>query len=365
MLGIRSPREGGGWKTESGLESHLLLSDIGLLSHATIDSYLDQSVKTTASPTFNQGNFTTLHTTTLLVDHIGEHTGSHSIVFDNPITLGTLGSAAMALTGEAYFTGTNSTSHFNYGTGENTYLRGGKTGAAVYINDTHNGPVNIGAGGLVTFGSNVVMGGQDIYKSANDAALVLNGGNGSGVGAHTILFGGTHASLPSYYFARGAHFRAENVAGTAAYFYHNGSDFYISTGNLYSAYYNMSGTYASTGTPVIHHTNGFLYDLSSSERFKDSIRSWTSENFKDFLLVAPIKFRYKVDKPEQEIKVNPDVIGFSAEELHNAGFADLVNYDNDSLPYSLREHGILAYHHLILRDLDSRLSKLESVGGPK
>lgn len=36
--------------------------------------------------TLHQGNFTTLHTTTLLVDHIGEHTGAHGIVFDNDAT---------------------------------------------------------------------------------------------------------------------------------------------------------------------------------------------------------------------------------------------------------------------------------------
>jgi hypothetical protein len=35
-------------------KSHTLLTDIGTLTHATIDSYLDQAVKTTSSPTFAQ-----------------------------------------------------------------------------------------------------------------------------------------------------------------------------------------------------------------------------------------------------------------------------------------------------------------------
>ena len=48
---------------------------------------INQALDTTASPTFNQGNFTTLHTTTLLTDHIGEHTASHKIIVDNIIDL--------------------------------------------------------------------------------------------------------------------------------------------------------------------------------------------------------------------------------------------------------------------------------------
>ncbi|MCF8459684.1 MAG: tail fiber domain-containing protein [Flavobacteriales bacterium] len=55
-----------------------------------------------------------------------------------------------AADGTAAFRGTAHTSHFNYGTAEDTYIRGGKSGASVYINDIHNGNVNIvtGGGGL-------------------------------------------------------------------------------------------------------------------------------------------------------------------------------------------------------------------------
>lgn len=55
-----------------------------------------------------------------------------------------------ALDGTAAFRGTNHISHFNYGTSEDTYLRGGKNGSALYLNDTHNGHVNLvtGGGGL-------------------------------------------------------------------------------------------------------------------------------------------------------------------------------------------------------------------------
>lgn len=49
--------------------------------------------------------------------------------------------------GTAAFFGTDHVSHFNYNIAENTYIRAGKTGSVVYINDTHNGDVDIAAGG--------------------------------------------------------------------------------------------------------------------------------------------------------------------------------------------------------------------------
>ena len=49
--------------------------------------------------------------------------------------------------GTAAFRGTTHVSHFNYGTTEDTYIRGGKTGAVVNLNDSHNGNVYIANGG--------------------------------------------------------------------------------------------------------------------------------------------------------------------------------------------------------------------------
>ncbi len=64
--------------------------NVTVLAGATIDgidisAYINQAVLITSSPTFNQGNFTTIHGTTLLTDHIGEHTGAHAVVFDNQL----------------------------------------------------------------------------------------------------------------------------------------------------------------------------------------------------------------------------------------------------------------------------------------
>lgn len=47
--------------------------------------------------------------------------------------------------GTAVFRGTNHASHFNYSTSENTYIRGGKSGSSVLLNDT-GGNVGVGLG---------------------------------------------------------------------------------------------------------------------------------------------------------------------------------------------------------------------------
>ena len=57
--------------------------------------------------------------------------------------------ARLNVVGHSKFNGTNYHSHFNYvgDSSEDTYIRGGKPGAKVYINDSHNSNVLIAGGG--------------------------------------------------------------------------------------------------------------------------------------------------------------------------------------------------------------------------
>jgi hypothetical protein len=52
------------------------------------------------------------------------------------------------LNGSAYFDGTNYPSVFQYSANEDTYIRGGKNGSKVFINDIPNGDVEIGQVGI-------------------------------------------------------------------------------------------------------------------------------------------------------------------------------------------------------------------------
>jgi len=59
----------------------------GAVAAPTFRAMVAADLGTTLSPTFDQITFTTLHTTAILADHIGEHVGAHTVVFDNTVTL--------------------------------------------------------------------------------------------------------------------------------------------------------------------------------------------------------------------------------------------------------------------------------------
>ncbi|MDZ4823189.1 MAG: tail fiber domain-containing protein, partial [Flavobacteriales bacterium] len=88
------------------------------------------------------------------------------------------------LDGTAAFRGSVHSSHFNYATNEDTFIRAGKTSSNVYINDSHNGNVNIATGG----------GGVGIGVNSNlsyKAQLASNFGKGM-----RIDVSGTSATTP-------------------------------------------------------------------------------------------------------------------------------------------------------------------------
>jgi len=85
--------------------------------------------------------------------HIAHFEGRSGVVGmyvrgDGRVGIGTTSPAStFNVVGHSKFNGTSYHSHFNYETDEHTYIRGGKAGAQVYINDTHNSNVGIAAGG--------------------------------------------------------------------------------------------------------------------------------------------------------------------------------------------------------------------------
>ncbi len=75
--------------------------------------------------------------------------------------------------GTAVFRGTNYNSHFNYSTGENTFIRGGKPGAHIFLNDNSSlGHLYIGGGSNVVAinTTNVAGAGTLVIRQTGEAA---------------------------------------------------------------------------------------------------------------------------------------------------------------------------------------------------
>jgi hypothetical protein len=127
--------------------------------------------------------------------------------------------------GKVKVNGTSYHTWINFGSDEDTYIRGGKAGSEVFINDTHNSNVLIaGGGGNVGIGTDTPISRLNIKSSATsseDSALSITQ-NG---GANTIFAVGERAT-------NGAQMLLYD-GGTATHaFYTDGTDNYINAGNV-------------------------------------------------------------------------------------------------------------------------------------
>ena len=109
-------------------------------------------------------------------------------------------SAALDVVGSSKFRGTVNHSWFNYSTGEDTYIRGGKTTSKVHINDSHSADVLIAVGGgNVGIGTTSPSEKLDVNGIASTSSYFkykghpLNMSYGQG-GSDSVLFDYTHYS---------------------------------------------------------------------------------------------------------------------------------------------------------------------------
>lgn len=118
--------------------------------------------------------------------------------------------------GTAVFRGTSYQSHFNYSTSEETYIRGGKAGAIVHINDNHNGNVDLAQGGgnvILTSGGGRVTAGGSVGTAWNGLTFGSGWANFAG-GFQT----GQTRNFGDLVFTRGLVFRSSG-AGTLLFTY--------------------------------------------------------------------------------------------------------------------------------------------------
>jgi hypothetical protein len=149
--------------------------------------------------------------------------------------------------GTAQFNGTNYTSHINYSTTEDTYLRGGKTSSKVFINDQANGNVLLAGGG-----GNVGIGTPNPSSKleVNGTIKITDGNQGNGRVLTSDANGNATWKAQAYGNTERFHFRVRSLNGNTA--------------NLLTIYNYGTATaeyFAPTEALIVHINKSGLYHL--------------------------------------------------------------------------------------------------------
>jgi hypothetical protein len=260
------------------------------------------------------------------------------------------------------FAGTDA-GYFNDSGFENTFL-GDNAGA-----DNISGGDNVAVGALAGLGN--TTGGGNTFVG-------LDAGRGNTTGNFNTFYG----------FSAGVNNKTGNNniylgnlgpgSGTESSTIRIGGDVGFGYGPQTAAY--IAGIYGSTsssGIPVYINSNGQLGTQTSSLRFKEQVRDM-GDSTSALMKLRPVTFLYK---PEYDKGKRTLQYGLIAEEVAKV-YPDLVAYDNDGQPYSVRYQYITTmllnevqkqYHRAEaeaivitaqeqrIDELEQRLSRLESL----
>ncbi len=219
--------------------------------------------------------------------------------------------------------GSGSTAGFiGYNLGDGT-IRMAVLGGAIY-----------GSGAIFQQGSNYLFLADDVNGGTGMVAL------GSTYGIYTSSAG---AGLAGYFY--GGHVRVTNSGAPDSGDITNNGDMYASgslevDGYLYLSYLNTDS--CASGYPVYYATTGqYLYRSSSSARYKKDIVPF-EDDFSKVLIMEPISFNYK-EGHEWDM-------GYLAESVDLIGLEKLVEYDNESLPYTVKYDKLPIYEVEVLKE---------------
>ncbi len=224
--------------------------------------------------------------------------------------------------GTAIFRGSVYASHINYSTAENTYIRGGKAGSYVYLNDISGGEVIMGnpvatATSLVKVGIN-----------NNNPQLALEVRQASGRGLIMIA----NSNFANW------HLKVGPTLAPGAYqlLYFNESV------NAIGAYHPQTGAYAAL----------------SDERVKTAIKPMTHVG-EQLLQLKPVQ--YKINLPQAGPELHK---GFIAQDLAKI-FPSLVTRQEEPVPgdpipdmHSVNYEGMAVYAIKIIQEQQKKIAEL-------
>ena len=187
--------------------------------------------------------------------------------------------------------------------------------------------------------------GSNSDSAPSERARILNDGSfcigDTAAGARLHVKGSGNGSGASA-------FRAENSDNTELFLVRN--DGGIFTGADGGSPLNFTG-----GSANVHiDSNARLRVVSSSKRYKEDIKNalW---GLAEVLKLRPVTFKYKTQGEDEKDK---KYAGFTAEEVHDLGLTDFVDYRNNR-PESINYPNMVALMAKAIQELNAKVAKLE------
>ena len=239
---------------------------------------------------------------------------------------------------------------FNTGCGAGTLIAAtsGEENTAVGTNALESvtiGNCNVGIGvatlqDLISGSNNVAIGGVNVLTTA--LGSIVTGSWNVGIGASSNAGA---AAGSAYTGAESSNIVIGNIGV-------NGESGVIRIGDAsqttcYIA--GISGATSAGAVPVVINASGQLGTIVSTKRLKDNIKDMGST---DVMKLRPVTFTFKHDQSKSKQH------GLIAEEVQDV-FPDLVTYDAENKPYSVKYHDLPAILLNELQRLAKRVEVLE------
>ena len=136
----------------------------------------------------------------------------------------------------------------------------------------------------------------------------------------------------------------------------------ISAGG-YIRYFNAPTSGVSNANVYLNPNNGLMARMTSSRRYKRNIADWSADH-EAVLALQPRT--WQANTPMEGEDPESWFVGFVAEEVHELGLTELVQYDEDGRPdalhyatFSVAQQAVLRKHEEEIADLRARVEQLE------
>jgi hypothetical protein len=245
------------------------------------------------------------------------------------------------------------------------YLQNKKAGESIYL-DTTDSSGTLRTGLRVNSAQNVIIS-DSITGDSNTGRVAIFGGT-IGNGAHIELYAGSHNNGPNkaYYDAVEHNFRS--VSGSLS----NGMKLDTGTGKLLvgslssvtvtgvensvvcEGRLQAKGSYTNTNgnsANLYIDSNGMISRSTSSARYKENIKDY-SKGIEAVKTLRPVTF--------ESINEGDDntYAGFIAEEVHDAGLTEFVEYNPEGQPDALHYANMTA---VLTKALQESINKIETL----